>query len=207
VDYHDATRSRWSFSASHLLLKDSRSTPVKHLPLFNRVRQSEPCCRGPLTSGLLQAPQSADRIGCLAASAAATDRRSFGARRPHVSRSQQHTARAESPGARCPAASRDRQESAEQGHGISTRERRVRRIQEAETITGRVRREANPLADATRMYATKSNAHQERSGRDKKRQKSAPKGLTIVATEKGYQQRVDQLRGPWMDSNPMSANG
>ena len=59
----------------------------------------------------------------------------------------------------------------------SARERRVRRIQEAETITGRVRREANPLADATRMYATKSNAHQERSGRDKKRQKKCSKGL------------------------------
>jgi hypothetical protein len=108
--------------------------------------------------------------------AADTDRRSFEASRPHASRSQQHTARAEPLGERRPAASRDRQESAEQGHGISTRERRVRRTQEAETITGRVRREANPLADAPRMCATKSNAHQERSRRDKERKKCS-KGL------------------------------
>ena len=31
MDYHDATRSSWSSSASHLLRKGSRSTPLKHL--------------------------------------------------------------------------------------------------------------------------------------------------------------------------------
>ena len=56
------------------------------------------------------------------------------------------------------------------------RERRVHGTQEAETVTGRVRREVNSLADATRMCAAKSNARQERSRRDKKR-KTCSKGL------------------------------
>ena len=75
-----------------------------------------------------------------------------------------------------------RQASAEQGHRASARERRVRGTQEAETVTGRVRREANLLVDTTSMCATESNTHQERSDRDKKKQKSAQKSLTIAAT-------------------------
>ena len=31
LEYHDVTRSKWRFSASHLLFKGSRSTPVEHL--------------------------------------------------------------------------------------------------------------------------------------------------------------------------------
>ena len=62
--------------------------------LFNRVHTLNRVVGGPFTTALLQAPQSAYRIGCLRR-AADTDRRSFEARRPHASRSQQHTACAE----------------------------------------------------------------------------------------------------------------
>ena len=55
--------------------------------------------------------------------------------------------------------------------GQRQRERRVLDAQEAETATGRMRREAHPRADATSTCETEANTHQESSGRDKQRQK------------------------------------
>jgi hypothetical protein len=93
--------------------------------LFNRVRETNRVVGGAVHP--CASPSASERIQdwVLGGHAANTDRRSFGARRPHASRSQQHTARAEPPGERRPAASRGRQEFAEQGHGISTRETRA----------------------------------------------------------------------------------
>jgi hypothetical protein len=150
--------------------------------LFNRVRQANRVVGGAVHS--CASPSASERIQdwVLGGTAANTDRRSFEARRPHALRSQQHTAGAESPRERgaqqCRASVR---RSSEQGHGPA-RARSVAPYTEAETATGRVRREANPLVDATSMCATKSHTHQEKSGGDKKRQKSAHKGLTNVAT-------------------------
>ena len=82
------------------------------------------------------------------------------------------------------------QESPEQGHGISARERQDRGTPEAETVTGRVRREATSRADATRMCAAKFNAHRERSRRDKER-KTCSEGLDNCGhIEEGLEGRV-----------------
>jgi hypothetical protein len=107
--------------------------------------------------------------------AADTDRRSFEARRPHASRSQQHTARGE------------RQERGAQRRRASVRslpstgtgaalERHVRGTQEVETVTGHVRREATSRADATSMYAANPMRTRRETGETRK-EKSAPKEL------------------------------
>jgi hypothetical protein len=143
--------------------------------MFNRVREPNRVVGGAVHH--CASPGAAERIqdGVLGGRAADTERRSFEARRPHASRSQQHTARGkpQARGAQRRRASVRRRPR--KGTG-SARERRVRGTQEAETITGRVRREATSRADATHMCAAQSNAHQERSRRDKERKKCS-KGL------------------------------
>jgi hypothetical protein len=151
--------------------------------LLNRVRQANRVGGG--AAHHCASPSASERRqdGVLGGCAADTESRSFGATRPHASRSPPHTACAESPGERGAQPRRaSRQGPSEQGHGPAAREERIRRTQEAETATERVRREAKPLVDATSVCATKSNTHQERGGRDKKRQKNAQKGLTNAAT-------------------------
>jgi transposase len=106
----------------------------------------------------------------------------WGEKAPRVTKPAAHITCRAPRRARHPAASRVRQESAQQGHGAGASARRVRGTQEVEIAPGRVRRAANPLVDVTSMCERASHTHQERSGRDKKRQTSAPKGLTIAAT-------------------------
>ena len=94
--------------------------------LFNRVRQPNRVVGGAVHP--CASLSASERIGdwVFGGGAANTDRRSFEARRPHASRSQQHTARAKLPGERDPATSRGHQASAEQGARARAREARAR---------------------------------------------------------------------------------
>jgi len=138
--------------------------------------RDEPCCRGAVHD--CASPSASERIQdwVLGGRAADTDRRSFGAKG-----STRHEA-SSTPQVQSPQ-ERGAQQRRASVRGLPTRARgHVRSTQEVETATGRVRQAAHPLADATRMCATKSNTHPERGRRGKKRQKSAQKGLTIAAT-------------------------
>ena len=144
--------------------------------LFNRVRQPNRVVGGAVHH--CASPGASERIQdwVLGGRTADTDRRSFGARRPHALRSQQHTARAESLGERGAQRCRTSVRSRPSRDTGSARERRVRGTQEAEIVPGRVRWAATSRADAISMCAAKPHAHQERSRRDKKRKKCS-KGL------------------------------
>src|SRR5262249_44714946 len=45
LEHHDATRSRWGYSALETLRENSTSTPVRHLPRTFRAT-TPPCCAG-----------------------------------------------------------------------------------------------------------------------------------------------------------------
>jgi hypothetical protein len=95
----------------------------------------------------------------LGGGAADTDRRSFGATRSHASRSQQHTSEVEPPEGEVPSTVASLSGACRAG-GQGLREKGVRRItQEAETVTGRVRRVASPLVDVISLRATAFTAY------------------------------------------------
>ena len=136
--------------------------------LFNRVHTLNRVVGGAVHHWA--SPGASERIQdwVLGGRAADTARRSFEASRPHASRSQQHTARGELQARGAPRHRASVRSLPSKGTG-SVRERRVRDTQGAETVTGRVRREATSRADAISLRAATSNAHQERSRRDKEK--------------------------------------
>jgi hypothetical protein len=109
-------------------------------------------------------PGAAERIQdwVLGGVAADTDRRSFGARRPHASRSHQHTTYAEPLGG---------------VGGRREQEGRVLAIAGVDTAPGRVRPEANPLVDATSTRGREPPHHQEITHIDKEKTKKRSKEL------------------------------
>jgi hypothetical protein len=126
--------------------------------VFNRVRESNRVVGG--TVHHCASPRAAERIGnwVFGGRAADTDRRSFGANRPHASRSQQHT-----------------------GYEEPSRTRRGCKTQEAEIATGRVKRAVRPRGDPISMGVLRpQSAGKERSRQEKT--KSTQAGLTIAAT-------------------------
>ena len=94
--------------------------------------------------------------------AADTERRSFGARGAHASRSRQHTACAEPLGG---------------VEGQREREGRVLDTEGVDTDPGRVRPEANPPVDATSTRGREPQHHQEITPIDKEKTKKHSKGL------------------------------
>src|SRR5262249_12837036 len=50
LEHHDATRSRWGYSALETLRENSTSTPVRHLPLMYRGAPPTPLAPAPPTS-------------------------------------------------------------------------------------------------------------------------------------------------------------
>jgi hypothetical protein len=109
--------------------------------LFNRVHTLNRVVGGAVHP--CASPGASERIQdwVLGGHAADTDRRSFEARRPHASRSQQHTVRGELQARGAQRRRASVRKLASKGTG-PVRERCVRGTQEAETVTGRVRREA-----------------------------------------------------------------
>ena len=149
---------------------------------------------------LLQAPQSAYRMGCLAA--APPTRREGRLRREGLTRhAASRTPHVESPRREAPSGIARPSGGSERGHGMSARARRVRATQEVETVTGRVRREATARADATSMCAAKSKAHQESSRRDKERKKCS-KGLDNCGHIEGLYSARPCSRGHHPGSGP-----
>ena len=149
--------------------------------LFNRVRETNRVVGGAVHH--CASPSVLERIQdwVLGGHAADTDRRSFEARRPHASRSQQHTSDAEPP-------ERGAQQHRESVSGFPAgaqskrqRKERVRSTQKVGTAIGRVRREANLLVDATTMCARVQCTPGDNRSRQAKT-KSAHKSLTITAT-------------------------
>jgi hypothetical protein len=136
--------------------------------LFNRVRETNRVVGGAVHP--CASPGASERIQdwVLGGVAADTDRRSFGARGSHVSRSHQHIAWAE------PFGGIGGQRTSE-GHVLDTTG--------VETALGRVRPEVTPLVDIINTRGREPPHRQEITRRDKKRQKSTQqKGLTKVAT-------------------------
>jgi hypothetical protein len=62
---------------------------------------------------------------------------------------------------RCPALSRVRQEPDKQGYGARASMGGVRDTEEAKTVTGRVKRAANPRVDAIGLRAIEFNTYYE----------------------------------------------
>ena len=126
-------------------------------------------------------PGASERIQdwVLGGVAADTDRRSFGTRGSHASRSHQHTAWV------APSEWRDAQQRRAASGGCRAGARGQRQPGGSAWHTGggdrhRTSEARNQLT--TRMCEPEANTYQERSGRDKQRQKSNHKGLTIAAT-------------------------
>jgi hypothetical protein len=130
--------------------------------LFNRVREMNRVVGG--AAHHCASPGAAERIQdwVLGGVAADTDRRSFGARRPHASRSHQHTTYAEPLGG---------------VGGRREQEGRVLAIAGVDTAPGRVRPEANPLVDATSTRGREPPHHQEITHIDKEKTKKRSKEL------------------------------
>jgi hypothetical protein len=130
--------------------------------LFNRVREMNRVVGG--AAHHCASPGAAERIQdwVLGGVAADTDRRSFGARRPHASRSHQHTTYAEPLGG---------------VGGRREQEGRVLAIAGVDTAPGRVRPEANPLVDATSTRGREPPHHQEITHIDKEKTKKRFKEL------------------------------
>jgi hypothetical protein len=130
--------------------------------LFNRVREMNRVVGG--AAHHCASPGAAERIQdwVLGGVAADTDRRSFGARRPHASRSHQHTTYAEPLGG---------------VGGRREQEGRVLAIAGVDTAPGRVRPEANPLVDATSTRGREPPHHQAITHIDKEKTKKRSKEL------------------------------
>ena len=84
---HESTLSRWSFSASHPRIKDSRSTPLEHLPRTDAA---------PAKRGSGRPPQAAASLEQLAqdAQAASQEFERISAQREQVAQSIRHLGQA-----------------------------------------------------------------------------------------------------------------
>ena len=151
--------------------------------LFNRVRETNRVVGGAVHP--CASPGASERIQdwVLGGVAADTDRRSFGARRSHASRSHQHTTYVEPLG------------------GVGGRrgqEGRVLATAGVDTAPGRVRPEANPLVDATSTRGREPQHHQEITHIDKEKTKKRSKELDNCGHIEGLfsllEKRVAQQR-------------
>jgi hypothetical protein len=143
--------------------------------LFNRVREMNRVVGG--AAHHWASPGASERIQdwVLGGVAADTDRRSFGARRSHASRSHQHTTYVEPLGG---VGGRRRQEG------------RVLATAGVDTAPGRVRPEANPLVDATSTRGREPQHHQEITHIDKEKTKKRSQELDNCGHIEGLSART-----------------
>jgi hypothetical protein len=149
--------------------------------LFHRVHKLNRVVGGAVHH--CASPGASERIQdwVLGGRAADTDRRSFEARRPHASRSQQHTARGEPQerGAQRRRASVRSLPSKGTGAALERGECAVhRRRRPSQGVCG----EKPPHAQTLPVCARPSPMRTRREAGETRKEKSAPKGLTIAAT-------------------------